>query len=183
MTRALRIALPVLALLAFGVPSAAAASPEDGSALWLRYVRVDNTQRLGQYRSAISRIVVENADRNKVHRHTPDLRMEAGSSETLVESTLEAARDELARGLRGLLDQPVPVGSGAALDGAVVVGTRDSSELVRRHVPAGDLATLGDEGYLIRSVSQGRSAFTIVAGNTELGALYGTFAFLRRIQT
>jgi alpha-glucuronidase len=183
MTRALRIALPVLALLAFGVPSAAAASPEDGSDLWLRYVRVDNSERLGQYRSAISRIVVENADRNKVHRHTPDLRMEAGSSEKLVESTLEAARDELARGLRGLLDRPVPVGKGAALDGAVIVGTRDSSEIVRGHIPANDLATLGDEGYLIRSVSQGRSTFTIVAGNTELGALYGTFAFLRRIQT
>ena len=185
MTRALRIALPILALLAFGVPSAAAAAaaPEDGSDLWLRYVRVDDSERLGQYRSAISRIVVENADRDKVHRTTPDLRMEAGSSEKLVESTLEAARDELTRGLRGLLDRPVPVGNGAALDGAVVVGTRDSSEIVRRFVPADDLASLGDEGYLIRSVSQGRSTFTVVAGTTELGALYGTFAFLRRIQT
>jgi alpha-glucuronidase len=183
MRRALCIALPVVAVLAFGMPSAAAASPEDGSDLWLRYVRVDDRERLAEYRRAVSRIVVENVDRNKVDRQTPDLRMEAGSSEKLVESTLEAARDELVRGLRGLLDRPVPLGSGTVLDGAVVVGTRDSSEVVRTHVSGDDLASLGAEGYLIRSVSQGRSTFTIVAGNTELGALYGTFAFLRRMQT
>src|SRR5688572_11255173 len=135
----LRFVLLVLAILAIGAPSAAA---EDGSDLWLRYARVDDPDRLREYRGAVRTVVVDNVHANKVHRHTPDLRMEPGSSEKLVESSLEAARDELARGLSGLLGRPVPVRS-QAVDGAVVVGTRQSSEIVRRHVRARELA---DEG-------------------------------------
>ena len=171
----LRVALLVLAVLAIGAPSASA---EDGSDLWLRYARVDEPDRLREYRRAVSAVVVENVDRNKVHRHTPDLHMEPGASEKLVDSSLEAARDELVRGLGGLLGRPVPVRNDA-MDGAVVVGTRESSKLVRRHVRARELASLGDEGYVIRSVS----GFTVIAGSTEVAALYGSFAFLRRMQT
>ena len=168
----LRFVLLVLAIFAIGAPSAAA---EDGSDLWLRYARVDDPDRLREYRGAVRAVVVDNVQANKVHRQTPDLRMEPGSSEKLVESSLEAARDELVRGLSGLLGRPVPVKSGAP-EGAVVVGTRESSETVRRHVSARELA---DEGYVIRSVS----GLTVIAGKTEVAALYGSFAFLRRMQT
>ncbi len=168
----LRFALLVLAIFAIGAPSAAA---EDGSDLWLRYSRVDDPDRLREYRGAVRAVVVDNVHANKVHRQTADLRMEPGSSEKLVESSLEAARDELVRGLSGLLGRPVPVKSGAP-EGAVVVGTRESSEIVRRHVGARELA---DEGYVIRSVS----GLTVIAGKTEVAALYGSFAFLRRMQT
>ncbi|NUQ96774.1 MAG: alpha-glucuronidase [Streptomyces sp.] len=161
----------------------------DGSALWLRYVRVDDPSLLRRYREAITTVIVENAGRNKVYRRTPDLGMAPGSSEKLVESTLEAARDELVRGLGGLLDRAVPattdVGSRIP-DGAVVVGTRDSSGIVRQYVSAGDLASAGDDGYLIRTLPRGgggRHRLTVVAGNTEIGALHGTFAFLRHLQT
>ena len=187
MTRALlRIAFVVVAVLAVGAPAASAAPSEDtydGSDLWLRYVRVDDRAKLEQYRRFATAIVVDNADRNPVHRQTQDLRMEPGSSEKLVDTTLQAARDELVRGLGGLLDRQVPVVTGSVPQGAVVVGTRDSSEIVRRHVSQADLAARGDEGFVIRSVAQGDTRFTIVAGTTEIAALYGTFAFLRRIQT
>src|ERR1700741_5374659 len=99
----LRFALLVVAVLAVG---AAPASAEDGSDLWLRYAKADD--RLQQYREAVKTVVVENVDANKVHRETPDLHMEPGSSEQLVESSLEAARDELVRGLGGLLGRSVP---------------------------------------------------------------------------
>ena len=60
----------------------------------------------------------------------------------------------------------------------MVVGTRESSPIVAAAIPAADLAALA-EGYVIRSVG----ARTIIAGRTELGALYGTYAFLRLLQT
>ena len=51
---------------------------------------------------------------------------------------------------------------------------------MREYIAAADLASVGDEGYVIRSLSRGRHAqFTVIAGKTEIGALYGTFAFLR----
>lgn len=173
-----------IALMAVPPPVLAAPASDtyDGSDLWLRYVPVSDPRLRQRYRESVTSVVVENADQNPAHRHTPDLAMAPGSTETLVTSTLAAARAELVRGLGGLLDRPVPV---TALPGAgaVVVGTRDSSPVVRRHVSPADLARAGDDGYLIRSVGAGRHRFTVIAGGTEIGALYGTFAFLRRMQT
>lgn len=158
----------------------------DGSDLWLRYVPVSDPGLLRRYRESITTVIVENADSNKVYRHTPNLSMAPGSTEKLVESTLAAARDELVRGLGGLLGQAVPVqtnpGDGIP-DGAVIVGTRNSSGAVRQYVSADDLASVGEDGYLVRSFSAGTRRFSVIAGNTEIGALYGTFAFLRRLQT
>jgi alpha-glucuronidase len=169
-----------VALMTVAPPAHAAPADDayDGSDLWLRYVRVSDPHLLARYRDAVSSIVVENADRDRSYRHTPDLAMAPGSSESLAESTLAAARAELVRGLGGLLDRDIPVRDHPG-DGAVVVGTRESSQTVRHHISPGDLAAIGDDGYLIRS--EGRR--TIIAGRTEIGALYGTFAFLRRMQT
>ncbi|MEU4521959.1 alpha-glucuronidase family glycosyl hydrolase [Amycolatopsis sp. NPDC024027] len=153
----------------------------DGSDLWLRYERVADPGLLARYRATLGAIVVENAEHTLVHRHTANLSMAPGSTEHLVRSTLAAARDELARGLGGLLGRPVPV-QGGFPDRAVVVGTPESSPLVRRLVPPRDLAPLGTDGYLIRSLSRGGHRAVVIAGNTEVAALYGTFAFLRRLQ-
>ncbi|MBP2326890.1 alpha-glucuronidase [Kibdelosporangium banguiense] len=178
---ALFVACIVLAGLLTTVQPAVAAQSDssyDGSSMWLRYVPVGDPGLLAEYRRSISTIVVENSDREKVHRHTPNLSMAPGSAENLMESTLAAARNELTRGLGGLLDKAVPVET-SPRDGAVIVGTRDSSPIVSRYISARDLASIGKDGYLIRSVSQG----TVIAGNTDIGALYGTFAFLRLLQT
>jgi len=153
-----------------------------GSDLWLRYLPVSDPRLLRWYRESATAVVVEHAEEHPAYRHTPDLHLAPGSTEALAVSTLAAVRAELVRGLGGLLDQAVPVRD-EVRDGAVVVGTRGSSRIVRRHVPAHDLAPLGDHGYLIRSVTGGRHRFTVIAARTEIGALYGSFAFLRRMQT
>src|SRR4051812_447045 len=159
--------------------SSAADDTYNGSQMWLRYTPVTDASLLASYRAAATGVVVENAEAGQVYRQTTGLRMETGATEKLVGSSLEAARDELVRGLSGLLDQPVPVRTDSVPDGSVIVGTRASSALVRAALSESDLAAAGTEGYVIRSV--GRN--TIIAGNTDLGALYGSFAFLRLIQT
>ena len=93
--------------------------------------------------------------------------------------SLDAAKSELTRGLSGLLDKPV--GAGAVADGAVVIGTPASSPLIAGLKLL--LTNLGTEGYLIRSVSLNGHAVTVIAANGDIGVLYGSFAFLRLIQT
>jgi alpha-glucuronidase len=175
------------ATTALAAPPAAAQDDDGGGAdLWLRYEPVSDPNLLDAYRDAVTTIVVENVDQNAVYRHTPDLSMEPGSEETLVETSLEAARNELVRGLGGLLDVELPVltdPGDEVSDGAVVVGTPDSSEVVAQEIGSEELAPLGDDGYIIRSVIGAAGDFTVIAGNTEVAALYGTFAFLRLIQT
>src|SRR3546814_528742 len=45
------------------------------------------------------------------------------------------------------------------------------------------LASLGGEGYLIRSVPLDGAPVTLITANTDIGRLHGAFAWLRRAQT
>ena len=145
----------VLLLLMIASPARA----EDGYELWLRYQRVTDAALLQQYRGAITSVNV------------------LGTS-----PTLRAAADELTRGLRGLLDASVPATSDLGRDGAIVAGTGTTAPLAELGLTP-ELAPLGPDGYLIRSVPvRGRRA-TVIAGNSDVGVLYGAFHFLRLIQT
>ncbi len=131
------------------------ARAEDGYNLWLRYRPMEASAQ-AQYRPVATDIVSE------------------GTS-----PSLDAAKSELTRGLSGLLDKPVS--AGAVAEGAVIIGTPASSPLVAGlKLP---LTGLGREGYLIRSTSLVGRAVTVIAANSDIGVLYGSFAFLRLIQT
>jgi alpha-glucuronidase len=131
------------------------ARAEDGYDLWLRYRPMEAAAQ-AQYRPLASVIVCE-----------------GGSP------SLDAAKSELTQGLSGLLG--TPVATGALADGAVVIGTPAASPLVAGlKLP---LAGLGKEGYLIRGTQLNGHPVTVVAANSDIGVLYGSFALLRLIQT
>ena len=131
------------------------ARAEDGYDLWLRYRPMEASVQ-SQYRPLATVVVSQGA--------TP---------------SLEAARTELTRGLSGLLDKPI--GTGTVGDGAVMIGTPASSPLIAGlNLP---LTSLGGEGYLIRSATLEGHPVTVIAANSDIGVLYGSFAFLRLMQT
>nr|WP_213603444.1 alpha-glucuronidase family glycosyl hydrolase [Pseudoxanthomonas japonensis] len=134
-----------------------AASAEDGYALWMRYVPVDATLA-GGYRAHAQEIVAP--DRTATQR---------------------VAREELERGLAGLLGVTPRLRTTLGDGGAFVLGTPQSSPWVapfRR-----DLQALDDQGYLLRSVRiEGRNVI-VVAARDDLGVLYGVFHLLRLMQT
>jgi alpha-glucuronidase len=129
---------------------------EDGYDLWLRYRPVADAARLAEYRGAFTSIVVE------------------GNS-----PTLSAVREEITRGLTGLLGAAPPSVSTVAA-GVLILGTPQSSPIVASlQLP---LASAGDEGFLIRSTTINGKRATVVAANSEAGVLYGAFALLRQLQ-
>jgi alpha-glucuronidase len=151
-----RKALLALALL---LSAPVMAMADDGYDLWLRYGKVE-AHGLAPYRAANTVVVT-------------------GASSPV----LDAARDELARGLTGLLGRPQSFAStpDAAADGAVLIGTPKSSPTIAAlHL---DLTAAGDEGYVIRSVVVAGHKATVIAGNSDAGVLYGAFAYLRLLQT
>ena len=154
MRRVLLLASAMLALLGGN------ARAEDGYDLWLRYPRVTEPALLAQYRAAAAQVVV------------------GGDSPTLA-----AARDELVTGLTGLLGTAPAVGSSVSMDGAIVIGTPRSSALIRSLRLESELRGLGPEGYVIRTTRIAGKRAIVVAANEDVGALYGTFALLRRLQT
>ena len=180
----------VLAISVFAPSILANAAPDngfnydyaDGSQLWLRYVPVSDATLMAAYREAATAVLVQNVDMNKTFRATQNLAMSAGSKERLVESSLEAARDELVRGLSGLLDKDIATIDSLA-DGAVVVGTPETSPIIASLGIGGELEGVGAEGYIIRSMTVSDCKVTVIAGKTDIGALYGTYTFLSQIQT
>jgi alpha-glucuronidase len=109
----------------------------------------------------------------------------AGSVRELVVTgaspTLDAVQRELVRGLSGLAGAPIPVVGEPTRSGAVLFGTPRSSALIASL--SLDLRRAGGEGYVIRDVTLGGHAVTVIAANSDIGVLYGAFHFLRLLQT
>src|SRR2546425_10551500 len=133
---------------------------EDGYDLWLRYRPVADAARLAEYRATITQLVVASDG-----------------------ATLRAARDELVRGLRGLLGRDVPVARSVSQDGALVVGTPAGSRVVADLPLADALREAGPEGFVIRALAIGGRRAIVIAANRDVGVLYGAFQLLRLLQT
>jgi alpha-glucuronidase len=133
---------------------------EDGYELWLRYRPLTDPDRLGEYRDLIDCVSV------------------LGSS-----ATAGIIHDELERALPVLLGKPVPFSPPGTTGKALVVGTVRELAAAGVTLPSADVLPLGGEGFLIRSDPPGDDARIVITGNLEPGVLYGTFHFLRLLQT
>ena len=131
---------------------------EDGYKLWLRYTPPGSA--VSRYRQIVRQIRVE------------------GDS-----ATCDAIRSEFQTATEALLGSAVPSSQDSIADGAVVVGTPGNSALIRDLDWGTDLRAVGDEGFIIRSVRVGNRPVIVIAANSDLGALYGSFHLLRLMQT
>jgi alpha-glucuronidase len=177
------------ALAAAGLLFPHAASADDGYRLWLRYVPVHGAW-LSRYRAAATELVGADGGRPAAFslRASPRSRrnlQQAARAQPVAAAalspTLRAARRELLRGLTGMLGAAPPAADAVTRDGAIVFGTPQSSALVRG-LRIG-LRQVGTQGYVIRTLTLDGHRATVIAANTDIGVLYGTFRFLRLLQT
>ena len=152
-----RAILAVLGCLLAALACLPVAQAEDGYELWLRYRPLD-AEQARDYRARFAQLVAP--AQTDVQRVT---------------------REELVRGLGGMLGRAPTQAQRADRAGALLVGTPASLPAIARL--GLELEGLGDEGYLIRSVQADGRAATVVAANTDAGALYGSFHLLRLLQT
>lgn len=131
---------------------------EDGYKLWLRYLPPGEA--------------AENYG-----RRVTQIRVDGNSA------TCGVIRNEMRSAAAALLGGAVSVNENGLADGTVVVGTPGNSALVRDLNWTADLRAAGDEGFVIRSARLENHPATVIASNTETGALYGSFHFLRLMQT
>ncbi len=128
------------------------AQAEDGYRLWLRYDQLKNASLRTGYGARLTTISLP------------------GNS-----PTLQVARKELQMALSGLLGKTVRIPETRNPLATLQI------EISSGRVSAKELASLGEEGFLIRSTG-GRSPLLITA-NSEVGLLYGVFHFIRLLQT
>ncbi|MCK9222890.1 MAG: DNRLRE domain-containing protein [Limnochordia bacterium] len=131
---------------------------EELDQLWLRYDQIEDEALLKYYDVYTSQIVIGG-----------------------VSAITDAAKQELQRGLGGLLGAPRSCLEEITEDGAIVIGTQDSP-LISAFGWNQELALLGDDGFLIRTATVDEQNVTVIASSTDRGVLYGTFRFLSLIQ-
>jgi len=129
---------------------------DDGYRLWLRYEPLP-AESMEFYRQHINAIAV--------HGHS---------------ATFDVIRNELSQGCGGLLGRRIDVGNRD--DASVIVGTPQTSTLIRKLRWETELQSLGPEGYRIRTIKDDNRDVIVIASTTDTGTLYGTFHFLRLLQ-
>ncbi len=130
---------------------------EDGYDLWLRYVPLEPALA-ADYRAQLGAVAAPD--------RTP---------------TQRVARDELVRGLTGLLGGAPRIQNETTFGQVLAIGTPQSSALV---APFRDeVESLGEEGYLLKRTRRDGREVLLVAARTDIGVLYGTFHLLRLLQT
>ncbi len=152
---------------------------ESGYELWLRYGRVDNAERLAQYRATISSAVVLGTN-----------------------ATAAIIKNELTRALPALLDIDVPIVE-KPVGNALIVGTIDELETIGVFISQNNSRNLGDDGFVIASnrkaakqsptnleIASSQTSllamtndYIIITANTSTAVLTGVFHFLRLLQT
>jgi alpha-glucuronidase len=131
---------------------------EDGYELWLRYASFENKAYLQQIKSHLNQIILE------------------GQS-----PTTQIIRKEIQRAWKGMLGTEVAWAQNLNQNGAVLIGTSQYSKLINAlQLPT---QSLGNEGFMIKTLSIQQKKCIVITANTDVAVLYGVFHFLRLIQT
>ncbi len=138
-------------------PVYAEIADETGYNLWLRYERVADADHLATYSRHATEIVL--LDKSPVF--------------TVIES-------ELKMGLAVLFGKEVSVSESVTQDGAILVANRKQGAMLAQH---GVSLPAKEQGYVIQTIEYNGRKITVIASNTDIGALYGTYGFLRLLQT
>jgi alpha-glucuronidase len=149
-----KLSLHILLLFAF-----INASAEDGYELWLRYKLIDNTQLLQKYRNSINSISIVQSS-----------------------PTLKLATEELKTGLGNMLGGKITT-LAEFQNGTVLAGTPASSPEIASASFSKQLEKTGKEGYIIIRTLIKSKKVIVIAANTDIGVLYGSFHLLRLLQT
>ncbi len=146
-------------LIALFCTSAAVVYSEDGYRLWMRYDKITTVAVAKKYQSLATSVLLEKES-----------------------ATLLIAQKELQLALQGFLQTTIPV-SKTIQPGAIVLGTPSSSSIISSLGISEKLKALGKEAFVIFSVVIKNKPCTVIAANHDIGVLYGTFHFIRLLQT
>ncbi|MCG2614295.1 alpha-glucuronidase [Terrimonas sp. NA20] len=150
----------MIVAMALSMLLAMQAGAETGYELWMRYVPVQNQPLLNSYRLQINSIAVN-----------------TGSP------TLRIVKNELISGLTGLLGKKIDTTGKTALNGILSAETYNPAGVSGKAGLKSLLEQTGEEGFVIATKTVNNKKHIIITGNTDIAVLYGTFHFLRLIQT
>jgi alpha-glucuronidase len=133
---------------------------EDGYRLWLRYDRIADSGKVREYKESIRAVVLNSQS-----------------------ATGSVIKQELGLALAGLLGENIPIEKDFRSSGTVLIGSPGSSPVIKSLKLENQLLPLGQEGFLILTTTVAGKKCIVITANGDSGLLYGTFHFIRLLQT
>ena len=141
-------------LLAFISIFAVQSHAESGYDAWLRYELIDDATVKSDYDQSLPAVIVT-LDNSEV---------------------VQSARNELIRGVRGMLDRTLRMETNLPDENAILLGTLDE---IKQKLPDFRAPTdLKKDGFCLRTVSKGGHKILVITAPNDRGVLYGTFRLL-----
>ncbi|MBL86896.1 MAG: alpha-glucuronidase [Winogradskyella sp.] len=147
-----------LLILSFILVPSISLNAENGYDLWLRYSYLNDSELRENYSQYFNKINIR------------------GESETFV-----AIKNELVRASEGMLNEKVFWENDYLKAKLIIVDKENYPKQLEKNVPQ-DWASIGEEGFSIKYVKINDDYRIIIAGNSEIGLLYGTFELLKQMQ-
>ncbi len=131
---------------------------ENGYDLWLRYKPLSDSQKIEAYKKYSQEVFID------------------GSSPTML-----AIKSEIRNALTNMLSCDIHT-SDKYNNPGLVIGTWSANNKIGEVINDSELESLKPEGYLIKEIKHGDLVQIVITAKTEVGLLYGTFAYLRHLQ-
>lgn len=129
---------------------------EDGYEAWMRNKPITNQAVLSTYQKQIKQIALNEID-----------------------ASILIAGSELTNALNSLLAQKIEISPNVE-EASIVLGSGNSEIIKSLKLP---LDKTGDEGYIIKTLEHNGKSIIAIVANKPIGVLYGTYHFIRLIQT
>ncbi|MBT8294267.1 MAG: alpha-glucuronidase, partial [Eudoraea sp.] len=124
--------------------------------LWMGYSKIEDPVILSEYQKHTKSIFFNN--RNPV---------------------LETAQKELLRGIDGLLGQPPNIHDSLSLINTMWVSKKMNLGKDMVNTLKADFERIGNEGFIIKSITVNGKSVLLITANEDLGILYGVFKLLQ----
>ena len=147
-----------LLILSFILVPSISLNAENGYDLWLRYSYINDSEIRENHSQYFNKINI------------------SGESETLV-----VIKNELLRASKGMFNKKVLWENDHLKAKLIIVNKENYPKQLEKNVPQ-DWASIGEEGFSIKYVKINDDYKIIIAGNSEIGLLYGTFELLKQMQ-
>ena len=97
-------------------------------------------------------------------------------------STVRTAASELTDAVESMFAFKPSVRTKPVSGSKVILGTAETSSLIRKHADELGLDRIKEDGFIIKAVDDGRDRTLVVAGKVPAGVIFGAFDLIRRIQ-
>ena len=97
-------------------------------------------------------------------------------------STVKIAVNELSSAVESMLGFNPSISTTARTGNKVIIGTSKTSNWIREHTKELGLNRIKEDGFILKTIKDGKSKTLVIAGRIPAGCIFGTFDLIRRLQ-